>query len=259
MDSTRQQEYDSSVSGLGQLVATSAAQPVTYESLLQGYDINYVPTIFKKGFKVERELVDDDQYNIINRGPKALATAAVRTVENTTGNIFDNAFSSGTGGDAKYLCDTQHPRVDGGTVQSNAGTAVLAEAGLRTAILAMRKTLDDKGQRVLVRPDTLLISPDQENTARVLLESQGRTGTNYNEINPVQGRLQLKVWDYMDNTQNYFVLDSGIHQLNFFWRIRPEFSQDEVFDTDVAKYKAYCRFSVGWSDWRGIYGSTGTS
>lgn len=114
MDSSRQQEYDSSVSGLGQLVENSAAQPVTYESLIQGYNENYVHKIYQKGFKVERELVDDDQYNIISRGPKALATAAVRTVENTAGNIFDNAFSSGTGGDAKYLCDTQHPRLDGG-------------------------------------------------------------------------------------------------------------------------------------------------
>ena len=257
--SSRQQEIDSGVSGLGQLVEASSADQLTYESLQQLHDKNYVHKIYKKGIRIERELYDDDQYNVIEKGPKMLAQATARTVENTAGNIMDNAFSSGTGGDSKYLCDTQHPRIDGGAVQSNASETALGETGLANAILAMRKTLDDKGQKVLVQPDTLLVSPDQERTARVLLESQGRTGTNYNEINPVQGRLKLKVWDYMDNTQNWFVLDSGIQQLNFFWRVRPEFSQDTSFETDVALYKVYCRYSLGWSAWRGIYGSTGTN
>lgn len=189
-----------------------------------------------------------------------LAQATTRTVENIAGGIFDNAFSSGTGGDAKYLCDTQHPRIDGGTVQSNAVTTPLTEAALTTAFTTMRKTLDDKGQKVLIQPDTLVIPPDLEFTASVLLKSLGRTGTNYNEINPISGALKTKVWNYLDgSTTAWFVLDSGVHQLNFFWRVKPEFTQDTSFETDVAKYKAYCRFSVGFSGWRGVYGSTGTS
>jgi len=259
-DSSKQQEYDSGVSGLGQLVQADDAEALTYESLQQLYDINYVHKTYKKGIQVERELVDDDQYNIISKGPKLLAQAATRTVENISGNILDNAFSSGTGGDGKYLCDTQHPRIDGGTVQSNAATAVLAETGLKNALLAMRKTVDDKGQKVLIQPDTLVIPPDQEFTANVLLKSMGRTGTNYNEINPVSGALKIKVWNYLDgSTTQWFVLDSGVHQLNFFWRVKPEFTQDTSFETEVAKYKVYCRFSVGFSGWRGLYGSTGTS
>ena len=95
-------------------------------------------------------------------------------------------------------------------------------------------------------------------TANVLMKSTGRTGTNYNEINPYQGRLNIMVWDYLDNTQAWFILDSGLHQLNFFWRVKPEFAQDESFDTDAALYKTRCRFSVGFSDWRGVWGSTGT-
>ena len=260
LNSSKQQESDSSVSGLGQLVEASDSESLTYESLNQGYNKAYIHKTFKKGIKIERELYDDDQYNIISKGPAKLAQAATRTVENTAGNVFDNAFASGTGGDAKYLCDTQHPRTDGGTVQSNAATAVLAEGGLFAGLLAMRKTLDDKGQKVLVQPNTLLIPPDQGNTARVLLQSTGRTGTNYNEINPVSGALKIVEWDYLDgSTTQWFILDSGVHELNFFWRVKPEFTNDTSFETDVAKYKAYCRYSVGFSDWRGVYGSTGTS
>lgn len=256
--SSRQQEYDSSVSGLGQLVATSEGAAVTYEEPIQGYDKTYVHTTFKKGFKVTREMYDDDLWGVMKKMPKALASATTRTVENTAGNIFDNAFDSGLGGDGKYLCDPSHPRSDGGIAQSNADDGALNETELEKTLLAMRKTLDDKGQKILIQPDTLLVSPDLEKEAHVILDSMGRTGTNYNEVNPYKGRLNIKVWDYMDDTQAWFVLDSGIQSLNFFWRDRPEFSQDESFDTDVALYKVRCRYSVGWSDWRGLYGKTGT-
>lgn len=187
-----------------------------------------------------------------------LALTVPRTVETLSADIFDNAFISGTGGDGQYLCSASHPRTDGGTAQDNSSTQNLEETNLTTALLAMRGTLDDKGQMILVRPDTLLIPPELEVTANVLMKSTGRTGTNYNEINPYAGRLNIVVWDYLDQTQAWFVLDSGLHQLNFFWRVKPEFSQDESFDTDVALYKTRCRFSVGFSDWRGVWGSTGT-
>lgn len=259
LSSDKQQELDSSVSGLGQLVQVSDDQAVTYESPIQGYDVAYRHLEYKKATKISRTLFEDDQYNIMNRVPKLLASSVNRSVETVTSAILANAFgTTNLGGDGKALVDTQHPRSDGGTVISNASTNAFNEGGLDNALLAMRKTVDDKGQHVQVNPDTLVIPPDMEVQANVILKSAGRTGTNYNEVNPLQGRLQIKTWDYLTNTQAWFVLDSGVHQLNMFWRVKPEFSQDESFDTDVAKYKVRCRYSVGWSDWRGVYGSTGT-
>lgn len=203
-------------------------------------------------------MYEDDQYGIMSKMPAALAKTTLRTVETLSADIFDNAFTSGTGGDGKYLCATDHPRTDGGTAQDNSHTYGLTETYLESALLAMRKTVDDKGQKILVKPDTLVIPPDLEKEANILLKSTGRTGTNYNELNPYQNRLNVVVWDYLTSTQAWFVLDSGLHQLNFFWRIRPEFSQDESFDTDAALYKVRARWSMGWSDWRGCWGSTGT-
>ena len=259
LNSTKQDEYDSSVSGFGQLVETTEGAPITYEDPLQGYDTTYSHKKYAKGFKVTREMVEDDQYNIMAIMPKGLAAAAVRRVETTAADIFDNALSTSyTGGDGKCLSATDHPRVDGGTAQSNQMTTTVTETGLETALVALRGQLDDKGQKILVRPDTALVPKELEKEAAILMQSTGRTNTNYNEINPYQGRLNVVVWDYLDNTQQWFILDSKLHQLNFFWRIRPEFAQDESFDTDAALYKVRCRFSVGWSDWRGVYGSTGT-
>lgn len=204
-------------------------------------------------------MYEDDQYGIMAKMPAALAKTTARTVETISADIFDNAFTSGTGGDGKYLCATDHPRTDSGTAQDNSSTQNLEEANLTTALLALRGTLDDKGQKILVKPNLLVIPPALEVTASILMKSTGRTGTNYNEINPYEGRLNTLVWDYLASTTAWFVLDSGLHQLNFYWRVRPEFSQDEAFDTDAALYKTRCRFSVGFSDWRGVWGSTGTA
>jgi len=256
--SSKQQEYDSSVSGFGQLVETTEGAPITYEDPIQGYDKSYVHKKYTKGFKITREMYEDDQYGVMAKMPKALASATNRTVETICGNIFDNAFTSGTGGDGKYLCATDHPLTNGGTALDNSHTYGFNETYLETALLSMRATTDDKGQKILVRPDTLLVPPSLEKEANIMMKSTGRTSTNYNEINPYQGRLNIMVWDYIDNTQAWFILDSGLHQLNFFWRVKPEFAQDESFDTDAALYKTRCRFSVGFSDWRGVWGSTGT-
>ena len=57
----------------------------------------------------------------------------------------------------------------------------------------------------------------------------------------------------------WFLQDGSRHELNFFWRVRPEFKWDEEFDTFVAKYRGYMRYSFGVSDWRGLIGSTGAT
>lgn len=251
---------DSSVSGFGQLVETNEGSPLTYEDPVQGFDVTYTPTTFMKGFKVTRQMYEDDLYNVMAKMPARLGQAARRTEETKAGDIFDNAFTSGTGGDGSYLCVTNHAREDGGTAQSNklSGNTAPSETTLETTFVAMRGTLDAKGQKMLVRPNTILIPKELEKEVMVLMQSSGRTATNYNEINPYEGRLKVVVWDYLDSTQAWFVLDSGLHQLNFVWRTKAQFERDNAFDTKVALYSVYERFTTGFSDWRGVYGSTGT-
>ncbi len=106
LDSKKQDETDSSVAGFGQLVETTEGSPVTYEDPLQGYDYTYTHKTFKKGFKITKEMFEDDQTGIMAKMPAALAKTTVRTVETLTADIFDDAFGAvngGVGGDAKYL------------------------------------------------------------------------------------------------------------------------------------------------------------
>jgi len=252
-------ERDSAVTGFGLLNVTAEGAPIQYEDPVQMYDVSYVHLKYTKGFKVSEELVEDDRYNIINKKPAALARSCRRTAENLASQVFNNAFSSGTGGDGHYLCSVDHPRADGGTAQSNAnGSGItLTEANLNTGLLAMRGQLDDKGMKIGVKADILLVPKELEKTAQILTNSQLRPGTADNDYNYYAGIVDVISWDWLSSTTIWFLIDRDVHQLEWFWRVRPEFKQDNSFDTGMALFKARMRASRGWSDWRGVWGSLG--
>lgn len=259
--SSKQDERDSAVSGFGYWAETGERNPLDYEDPVQMYDKVYVHLKYTKGFRVTREMWEDDLYSIMNKKPAALGRAARRTAERQAAQVFNRAFNTSyLGGDAKPLCSVSHPRADGGSSQSNASATgiVFNEDNLETGLLAMRGQLDDKGQRIDVMPDTLVVPIELNKTAHLIIDSALRQGTADNDTNPYKGKFKIIDWIYMDgSTTQWFLLDSSVHELNWFWRVRPEFKQDDAFDTDEALFKGRMRFSNGWSDWRGVWGSKG--
>ena len=258
--SEKQDERDSAVTGFGYMVQTAEGAPIDYEDPVQMYSVIYIHLKYTKGFKVTREMYEDDLYNVMNKKPGALGRAARRTRENQAAVIFNNAFTiTQLGGDAKVLCSTVHPRSDGGSSQSNASATgiTLSEANLETAIIAMRNQLDDKGMKIDIYPDTLLVPINNRKTAHLIIDSPLRQGTADNDVNIYKNELKIIDWIYLTSTTSWFLIDSDQHELNWFDRIKPEFKQDDSFDTDLALFKSRQRFSRGWSDWRGIWGSAG--
>jgi len=259
--STKQDEKDSAVSGFGLMASTGEGEQVNYEDPVQMYDVRYTHGKYTKGFKISEELYEDDQYNIMNKKPAALARCARRTSEFHAANVFNRSFTAGyLGGDAMRLISIQHPRSDGGAAQSNASATgiPLTEVNLETGRIASRGQLDDKGMRIQIMPDTLVVPVNLEKTANIIVRSTGRSGTSDNDYNFNQGKFKVIAWEYLTvNTTAWFLIDSSQHQLNWFWRIKPEFKQDLMFDTGMAVYKTRTRFSNGWSDWRGVWGSLG--
>lgn len=265
MNSNKAFEKDTALSGIGQLEEVNELGAIPYEDATPGWDVTYVHRKFAKGRQVSQEMIDDEKFNMISKLPKSLALAKVRTMEQAAADIFNYGFTAGggglatfTGGDSKALFATDHVNRDGSVTQSNSVTTALSQSALQTAITAMKTRRDDKNQIVHYSPDTLIVPPALEFTARVILESSQVIGNGNNDINPVKGALNLIVWPYLTSTTAWFVLDSKAHELNFFKR-KDEGVKGPVFDFDVesAKWKAVCRFSVGFSDWKGVYGSTG--
>lgn len=270
LSSDRNLEKDSSASGLSKLVQFTEGDSISYEDKNQGYDVTYTHTKWGLASKVSQELWEDDQFNTMKRIPGDLARAKMRTLDQAGADIFNYGFTAGggglstfTSGDALALFSSAHTRTDGGSNSSNYTTSDLAEDSLEVALVAMRATVDNKGQLIGVSPDTLVVAPALEKEAMILLNSTGRTGSANNDINPYKGRLKLVVWDRLASAAGgsdtaWFVLDSKLHYLNHFMRSDRGLEGPEYdFDTKTAKWSVVCRWSFGFSDWRGTYGSKG--
>ena len=267
--SSKAYEKDVSVSGLGKLTRKPEGDTISYESPTAGYPVTYNHLTFGGGEAVTYEMYSDDEYNVIKKAPARLARAKSRTKEQYGADILNFGFTYGgggsaffNGGDGKALFAADHPLKSGGT-QSNMTTADLDEDALENALVTMRATKDNKGELMMVQPDTLVVPPALEKEARILLESQQRTGTANNDINPYKGRLKLVVWDFLGAAAGgsdtaWFVIDSTQNGLTWFNRDDRGLEGPEYdFDTKTAKWSVVARWSAGFSDWRGVYGSKG--
>lgn len=261
LTSDRDQETDSATTAFGKLQQTDELGALDYEDPVKMYRTVYSHLKYTKGFKVSQELVEDDQHNVIAQMPRSLAKSVVYTTEYWAASVLNNGFDTSytSYGDSKPMFSTSHLRADGGTSQSNASSTgiTLSETNLETGRLALEKALNDKGEIVNFKADSLLIPVDLRKTAMILTESSLRPGTANNDVNIYEGVFKLIPWRYLTSTTAWTLCDSRNKLLQWFWRIRPEFKNDFNFDADAALYKVRVRFSFGWSDWRGTWGSKG--
>jgi len=262
--SKKKQEKDSAVSGFGLMPEKNEGQSIIYDDPVQGYDVTYTHITYGMGFRVTREMWEDDQYGKIKKMPRALARSAHHTVEQECANIFNYGFVTtyNSGGDAKALFATDHTLTGGGALGNEPDvSADLTVSSLQAAIKAMEEKTDDRGLLLAVKPRLLVVPPALKWTARELLGSKLKPYTADNEINAFEDEdLLYSVWHYLTDDDAWFLLaDKDDHELNFFWRRKLDSSHDGDFDTEDLKFKATMRFSVKWSDWRGAYGSPGAS
>lgn len=257
-------EEDVSIGTMGEFPQFEGT--VEYDRPYQGYSKVYEFPEFAKGFSIERKAYDDDRYNTINKRPVGLAISAMRKREKDAAAVFNNAFNTNfTGPDSKALCVADHPSkayVDSGGSEgvenrSNLSTSTpLSHAALQDVKNEMRNTKDDRNELISVVPDTLVVPVALEETAWELIASDKKVDTAENNPNIHTGRYRLIVWDYLTSDTSWFVVDSRYAKLflNWFDRIPLEFAMEEEFDTLVAKFRAYMRYSAGWSDWIWIHG-----
>ena len=237
------------------------------------YDAGYRTDIrnyeFAMGTQIERRLVDDDQYNQINRRASNMADSFNITVETDAANVFINAFTdSGTnrmgastnGADGVALLSTAHPYspANSSTTQANEATLALTIDNLDTTRQAMRNFTDDAGQLLGVNPDMLLVPPELERTATQIVSERAIYEPNsaQYDVNMFSGRFRPVVWDRLTDSNAWFLIDSTLmkQHLIWQWRIKPEFAQSDDFDGLTAKYRGYMRYGIGWTDWKWIYG-----
>lgn len=197
------------------------------------------------------------RYSIINKRPAQLALVAKRTKEKHGVQIFNNAFNTTifAGGDGIALCGT-HTYQGTSTTVSNSGTTALSPTAVEATRLLMRAYVDETDNLLTARGDTLLVPPGLEETAWEIVNSQGKLATADNDPNFNKGKYRIIVWDYLSDSNNWFMVDSRMAKmyLKWFTRIPIEFNKDKDFDTYLSKWSCYTRYSYGFSGWSWIYG-----
>jgi len=264
LTSKRAYEEELTTAGLGRFERKGEGQSVIYDNPIQGNKKRYTHVSYALGFRVTREMWQDDLYGVMKKVSQELAMAARQTVEIEAAALLDDAFSGSlyTGADSKALCATDHPLLVGGTYANEPSTQIdLGIGALRSASERMEKTVSERGHPIQVgRGKVLLVSPTYQWVAQEIIRT--RDGKPYTSENTANAFNEMD----LSYTVNHFISDEDLwmlfaqkekHDLKLFWRQKPIFENSDDFDTKDAKFSGYMRFSLGWTDWRGVDGSSG--
>jgi len=248
-------------------VAEGAEYPM--DQFVQAYDKTYRAYKYGVIVPITQELLDDNQHEEAFERAEHLGRSIRESQRISASSVLNEAFTT-AGPDGVSLCSTVHPLAYPGAGTSSNRLAVDADlslSSLEDLTTVMRKTKDQSGKKVLLRPRFLIVPPELEFLAHELLESESKpqasTASNLTEVNAVNAMrtrygLEPVVMDYLTDDDAWFLsADKGSHKIFWYWRKQPVTSSDMEFKSDTALMKITARWSVGFSDFRGIAGTTG--
>lgn len=255
-------EEDVGITSFGLAMIKGEGAPVMFDSEQQGFVTRFTHVEYALGFVITKNMVEDDLYDVVGqRKANGLAFSMRQTKETVAANVYNRAFNSSyTGGDGKELLATDHPNVAGGTWANELSVAAdISEAALEQACIDIAKWTNDRGLKIAVKPKSLIVPVDLDFEANKILKTEYEVGTANNTVNIVRGRFPMGVTvnHYLTDTDAWFIRTSAPHGMKHFERRADSFGMDNDFDTDNAKFKATARYSFGWTDPRGLYGSPG--
>lgn len=211
------------------------------------------------GLKIQRKLIDDDLYGVIDKMVSMMGVSMRYAYEVDAASPFVNAFNTTyTVFDGLSMCSTAHTFLSTSTTQSNSGTSAFSYAALDAAIIAARKFKNSQDRFILdVSMDGLLGPPDLDSQMREVIESKLKPGTANNNINAYNSKFTIMTTPFLTDTNDWFLYDTKRLQSNMIWiqRIPTEFGNDGTFDGFVKKYRVYSRYSNSPIHWTHVYGN----
>lgn len=264
-DSGRSIEQTTQLSALEAATEVGEGEQVPSQRIYQGFDKTYRHLKYGIITPMSQESIDDGNFDLMSKNARKLARAYQETVMIKCADIFNNGFAT-TGPDGKVLFATDHPLLTagGGTTSNKLGTdADLSMTSLKALLTIQRKVKDSAGNRLNIKSNILLVPSDLEFTASELLESEmlvDSANASVNAVNSVKSRYGIMpvVMDHLTDDDAWFLVSGkDDHELHFFWRKRPQVSSESEFRSEVELMKISGRFSVGYSDFRGVAGTTG--
>jgi hypothetical protein len=262
-NSDRAFEEEVMLSGFANASVKPEGGSVNYDAAQETFTARYTHETLALAFSITEEAIEDNLYDrLASRYTKALARSMANSKQVKAANVLNRAFNSSyTGGDGLELCSTAHVIVSG-TEQNELSTAAdLNETSLEQAMIDIAALTDERGLKIAAKGMKMVVPSALQFTAERLMKSVGRVGTADNDINAIKNMGMIPqgyvVNHYLTDTDAFFIKTDVPNGLKHFTRAPIKTAMEGDFETGNVRYKARERYSFGWSDWRGIFGSPG--
>ena len=260
--SERSFEEETKLSGFSAAPTKNEGSAIQYDNAQEAWTARYNHETIALGFSITEEAIEDNLYDSLSaRYTKGLARAMAYTKQVKAAAVLNNGFNAAiTGGDGVSLFNSAHPLVNGGTNGNTPVTpADLNETSLEAAVIAIAAWTDERGLLIAAKPRKLVVPPALMFVATRLLETELRVGTNNNDINAIKNNGSIPegytVNHFLTQTNAWFLTTDVPNGLKHFERVALQNSMDGDFDTGNVRYKSRERYSFGYSDPLGVYGS----
>ena len=262
--SERSFEEETKLSGFAAAAVKNEGSAIQYEAGQEAWTARYNHETIALGFSLTEEAVEDNLYDSLSaRYTKALARAMAYTKQVKAAAVLNNGFNSAyTGGDGASLFSASHSLVSGDSNSNIPSTpADLNETSLEAAVIQIAQWTDERGLLIAAKPKKLIVPPALQFVATRLLETEQRVGTTDNDINALKNNGSIPegytINNFLTDNNAWFLTTDVPNGLKHFVRQSLVTSSDSDFDTGNMRYKARERYSFGWSDPLGMYGSAG--
>jgi len=263
-NSDRAFEEEVMLAGFAQAPVKGEGAAVSYDTAQETFTSRYTHETVALAFSLTEEAIEDNLYDSLSsRYTRALARSMANTKQVKAANVLNNGFNSNfPGGDGKELFATDHPTLTGGDQSNEPSTAAdLNETSLENALIDISQFKDERGIKINVQARKLIVPPQLQFVAERILQSPGRVSTSDNDINAMKNMGMFPegyvVNHYLTDTDAFFIKTDAPNGMKHFVRSPMSTGMEGDFETGNVRYKARERYSFGFSDWRGMYGSPG--
>jgi len=263
-NSDRAFEEEVMLSGFGNASVKAEGAAVSFDTANESFTSRYTHETIALAFAITEEAVEDNLYDsIAKRYTKALARSMANTKQIKGANILNNGFDSTNhpGGDGKALMADDHPSLSGNQRNELSTASDLSETSIEQALIDIAAFTDERGLKIAARGVKMIIPSALQFTAERIMKSPARVGTSDNDLNAIASKGMIPqgyvVNNYLTDDDAFFIKTDVPNGLKMFNRAAIKTAMEGDFETGNVRYKARERYSFGFSDWRGIFGSPG--
>jgi hypothetical protein len=264
--SERSFEEETKLSGFSAAPVKNEGSAIAYDNAQEAWSTRYTHETIALGFSITEEAVEDNLYDSLSaRYTKSLARAMAYTKQVKAASVLNNGFSNTyAGGDGVSLFNANHPLISGGVNSNTPATQIdLNETSLEAAVIQIAAWTDERGLLIAAKPKKMVVPPSLMFVAKRLLDTELRVGTADNDINAIKQMGAIPegycVNHFLTDTSAWFLTTDVPNGMKHFVRTPLQNSMDGDFDTGNVRYKARERYSFGWSDPLGMWGSSGST